>query len=572
MNTREIIPLKQKLHLNLTLPGSKSITNRAFLCAALARGKCVITGALESDDTRVMLNALKKLEIRISKSKNAIVIEGCGGKFKSGDITLNVGASGTTTRFLTALAVLRSDKTILKGTKRMKERPLKDLDEALAQLKNGKNIIRIRGDKSSQFLSALLMISPLLGPLKIQVVGKLVSRPYIDTTLAVMQAFGVRVKNNNYKSFEIKPQVYKATRFQVEGDASAASYFSALHFLHSGELRFENLNVRKSIQGDINFPKALKQLKKKSPRVIDMQSMPDSALTLACVAPFVKGKTTIKGLSTLRLKETDRLSALENELRKVGAEVKTGDDYIEVHRRCGSASAPSVSIKTYDDHRMAMSFAVLGTMIPGIVIEDPACTSKTYPNFWKDLELAYLSPIKLGNKNLVLTGMRTSGKSFHGKRIAKILGRKFVDLDKEIERNAGMTIVEMVKKYGWEYFRNIEQKICSDFARASSDKSFKPLVIATGGGVVLREKNMKALKKNGVIVFVYGDPVALSKRVKNSHQKRPSLTGGKPDKELIKVWKERRDLYLKYADHVWDDTSMKVVRERYDRIFNLKVL
>jgi len=573
MGTREIIPMVHKLNCRLLLPGSKSITNRAFLCAALAKGKSRIYGALESDDTSAMLNALRKLQIPISKFKTAIVIDGCGGQLLPGNRTVDAGASGTTTRFLTALSVLRKGKTHILGTKRMKERPMGDLVDALSQLKSGKKVISIKGNTSSQFLSSLLMISPALAePIQIKVIGKLVSKPYIDTTLAVMRAFGVTVKHDDYKTFHIQPAPYKGTDYQVEGDASAASYFSSLNFLHDGHLSFENLNYKKSIQGDVNYPEALRKLRVKSSklRVIDMGAMPDAAMTLTVTAPFVAGKTKITGLSTLKLKETDRLKALETELRKVGVQVRAGRDSLTVESLSsgrGSVTSPSPNVSTYDDHRMAMSFAVFGTRVPGVIIEDPDCTAKTYPKFWDDLEKAYLSPIPLGTKNLVLIGMRCSGKNYHGAKIAKLLGRKFIDLDLEIEMAEKMKIAEIVKLKGWGYFREAEQKICSKFSKAFADKKLPPSVIATGGGVVLDSKNMKSFQKHSVVVFIYADPHVLLERIKKTPLARPALTDKKIEHEIHELWEHRRPLYLKYADYVWDDTSGIIVGQHYRDIF-----
>ena len=583
MNYREVIPLKQKPNWQVGLPGSKSITNRVFLCAALAKGKSRIYGALKSDDT----TALLKLETCLlagkvrnfhrggqAKFEKYITIQGSGGKFKSGNVTVDAGASGTTTRFLTALSVLRKGKTTIKGTKRMMKRPLDDLNNTLVQLKSGKNVLSIRGDKSSQFLSALLMISPALAePIRIEVVGKLVSKPYIDTTIAVMKSFGVNVKNDNYKSFIIKPQQYKAGDYYVEGDASAASYWTSIAYLHGGKVKFTNLS-KKSVQGDANYAKMLPKLGS----VIDMNSMPDVAMTLAVTAPFAKKPTKITGLSTLRLKETDRLGALENELKKVGVKVKVTKDSITIkapvgapwvlqsgiimrHQRSPNGAPTGITIGTYNDHRMAMCFAVLGTKVPGIVIEDPDCVNKTYPNFWKDLELAYLFPIKLGKKNLILTGMRCSGKTYLGKKIAKHLNRKFIDLDIEIEKREKMKIREIVKRYGWPYFRKLEQKMCSEFG------SQKNLVIATGGGVVLSLKNMSVLKKNGVNVFIFADTSTIIERIKKQSENRPALTGKGSIKEIQDVWSERRDLYLKYADYVWDNTSGEVLKKNLFQIF-----
>ncbi|MBU1018316.1 hypothetical protein KKA33_04800 [Patescibacteria group bacterium] len=604
MEKREIIPLKQRPDLLLTLPGSKSITNRAFLCAALAKGKSRLYGALESDDTTAMLNALRKFKIRISKcrhkgerSENYIEIEGGGGTFKSGNITVDAGASGTTTRFLTALSVLLKGKTAIKGTKRMKERPIKDLKDALGQLGKGEKVIRIKGDKSSQFLSALLMISPFFGPLKIEVMGELVSKPYIDITIAVMNTFGVSVQNKAYKTFIVKPQRYKATDYWIEGDASAASYFISMAYLHGGKVGFSNLQTpslnkkfvhkektasvsakgkklsKKSIQGDERYGKMLNFLGKGE---INMNDMPDVAMTLAVTAPFVKG-AKITGLSTLRIKETDRLMALSTELKKIGVKVKTTKDSITVegplrtqlmakgYQTNNQSIGPSIgfSIDTYNDHRMAMCFAVVGTKVPGIVIEDPACVNKTYPQFWQDLERAYLTPLKLGKKNLVLTGMRCSGKTRNGRKIAALLNRLFVDLDAEIEKFEGMTIPEIVKKHGWDTFRKTEALVCKAITKYIKE----PLVIATGGGVILNEKNMKNLKKNAINVFIFADPDAIIRRIEKKVGTRPSLTGKKPEKEIHDVWQERRDLYLKYADAVWDNTGGKVLEEHLEKIF-----
>lgn len=583
MNIREVIPLKQKLDLRLSLPGSKSVTNRAFLCAALATGKSRIYGALKSDDAKVMLRALRQFGIGVRETKTYVEITGVGGKFKEGRITIDLHNAGTATRFLTAISILRKGETIITGNARMQERPIADLVSGLRQLgaeidygkKNGcpplrvkplknpkKLLAEIKGNRSSQYFSALLMLGPMLKkPLQIKVIGNLVSKPYIDTTIAVMKSFGVKVKNHHYRLFEIDPQKYKKNDFTVEGDASAATYFSALYFLHGGKCRFENLNYKKAIQGDVHFPVILNELKKGTSRTVDMEAMPDAAMTLSVCAVFVKGTTRITGLSTLRIKETDRLAALKNELTKVGAKVSTTKDSISVK---GGIKKPSVApcpvrITTYNDHRMAMCFAILGTKIPGIVIENPDCTEKTYPNFWKDLEKAYLAPIRLGHKNLLLTGMRCSGKTFYGKRIARQLGRKFVDLDHEIEKAEKMKIDKIIGLKGWPYFRKIEQKICSRFS------DVKNLVIASGGGVILNPENMKYLRKNSINVFIFTAPEILSERLRKDRE-RPSLTGAALENELQSTWIERRELYLKYADYVWDVTDQNFLRTFASRV------
>lgn len=633
MTEREIIPLKQGLDFRLELPGSKSITNRAFLCAALAKGKSRLYGALDSDDTVVMMKALRKLEIRKSKIEGGVEIEGCGGKFKKGNFKFDLHNAGTATRFLTAIMVARSStdsdsddeegETVITGDKRMQERPIADLIDGLRQLGasieylgddgypplkirkskiDNRNldeyVIKMKGDKSSQYFSALLMLGPLLDqPLKIEVEGELVSKPYIDITIAVMKAFGVKVKNNSYQSFQVKPQQYKATDYIIEGDASAASYWTSMAYLHNGNVSFSNLNAgflnkkcvhkgkkaiysvktkklsKKSIQGDSLYTGILKKFKSearnltyrqtgpKSEVIFDMNDMPDVAMTAAITASFKKGETKITGLSTLRIKETDRLMALEKELRKVGVDVRTSKDSITIRSTIGPTIGSTIG--TYNDHRMAMCFAVMGTKVPGVMIENPGCTNKTYPQFWEDLERMYLSEkVKLGKRHLVLIGMRGSGKTYFGKKIAKILGREFIDLDQLIEKCEGMTISELVKSHGWDHFRRLESMAVEKVSELK-----KPVVIATGGGVVLDPKNMKLLKQNGKIVFIFAPPSVLAERIKKS-KNRPSLTGKGFTDELQSIWQERRDLYLKYADIVWDDTSGKVVKNQIQYILS----
>lgn len=604
MQYREIIPLKQGLDFTLTLPGSKSITNRALLCAALAKGKSRLYGALLSDDTKVMFDALKKVGVRIKKTKNCIEVIGVGGKFKKGNFTFDLHNAGTATRFLTAIMCVREGETVITGDSRMQERPIADLVDGLRQIgaeiqylenegypplkikrtkdyglrTKQKYFIKIKGDKSSQYFSALLMLGPLLNkPLKIEVIGDLVSKPYIDITISVMRAFGVLIENNDYKSFTVKPQVYKAADYCIEGDASAASYWTSIAYLHGGKAKFTNLN-NKSIQGDINYERILKEFKMGKSRDssppnggvgmtnVDMQAMPDSAMTLACTAPFLNGRTKITGLSTLRIKETDRLAALESELNKIGVHADITKNSMIIGTPIRIRSPIRSPIETYNDHRMAMSFAVIGTKIPGIVIENPQCTDKTYPDFWEDLERMYLSKkIKLGKKNLILTGMRCSGKTRHGRKIAKLLGHKFIDLDAEIEKKEGMTTSEIVKKHGWDYFRKTESAV----VRATSSQFTEPLVISTGGGVILNPDNMKALEKNGINVFIFADPLVLAQRIAKQAGTRPSLTGKNSVDEIRDVWLERRDLYLKYADYVWDNTGGKVIKESLGKIFQL---
>lgn len=587
MTTREIIPCKQSLDVTLTLPGSKSITNRALLCAALAQGVSSISGGLFSDDTDVMQRALARLGVDVQTAGGVVTIQGVGGQFPPGDLEIDLHNAGTATRFLTAIMPLRSGETVITGDQRMQERPIADLVDGLQQIgadvvclrdngcppvrirsrsltpTDGRFLVRMPGTRSSQYFSALLILGPLLGyPLEIEVIGDLVSKPYIDTTMAVMRAFGARVENRNYQRLTIQPGGYTAIPYRVEGDASAATYFLSLQRLHGGTVRFTNLDVDQSLQGDARYAVALGQLGQGR---IDMNAMPDAAMTLAVTAVFAHGRTEIANVANLRIKETDRLAALEQELRQLNASVTATADGLTID---GAPEGPrranpgSVRIHTYHDHRMAMCFSVLGTRIAGIVIEDPGCTDKTYPKFFDDLATVYLRPLNLGQKNLVLTGMRGCGKSYLGRKIADLLGRSFIDLDEEIVRDQCLSITDIVARHGWDYFRQVESEMCRpahESPRSIFARHIGALVIATGGGVILREENMRGLLRDGVNVFIFADPHTLANRIRHDTD-RPALTAGANiEDEIQSVWEQRRDLYLRYANVVWDNTDGQTV-------------
>ena len=399
-------------------PGSKSLTNRALIVAALAYGKSTLTGVLESQDTLVMMDSLKKLGFQLEYSPKDATIDIVGQRGTSAPQEANLWLenSGTSIRFLTAFCAQRDGTFHLDGNKRMRERPISPLVDALTQFgirinydgeegfppltvhgsRLQKGCAKVAGDISSQYLSALLMIAPCAsGEVILELNSELVSKPYIDMTLEVMSAFGVSVDSSREKQFRIQVQPYRPQNYAIEPDASAASYFFGLAAVTKGEVTVENL-TRKSLQGDIHFVDALEQMgceiteKKNSITVkggdlkgidIDMNAISDTAQTLAVVAAYAEGPTRIHNIAHVRHKETDRISAVANELRKAGLNVEEFDDGLTIH----PGLVQPASIKTYDDHRMAMSFALLGLKNKGIVIEDPKCTSKTYPNYFEDL-------------------------------------------------------------------------------------------------------------------------------------------------------------------------------------------
>lgn len=418
MNSYTVPTLTTRIHASIRPPGSKSITNRALLCAAMANGKSILNGCLRSDDTRVMLAALSQLGVTVEELSGgeSIYIEGQGDGDLQSDLLIQVENSGTTIRFLTgALSVLGGTFT-LDGISRMRERPIIHLVNALKSMGcdiscaangcppvkiNGARSqggdVSIRGDLSSQYLSGLLMASPRAGsPVTISIDGPLVSVPYVQMTMDVMNAFGVAVSHERFERFKVAaPLEYEAIDYDVEPDASAASYFLALAAVTGSTITIEGLG-RKSIQGDIRFADVLQtmgcevQWTDSSVTItghdlvgvdVDMNDISDTVQTLAVTALFASGKTTIRNVAHIRHKETDRLSALANELRKLGATILEMDDALEITP--GPLSPASIS--TYDDHRMAMSFAIAGLRIPRVEIENPGCCEKTYPHFFEDL-------------------------------------------------------------------------------------------------------------------------------------------------------------------------------------------
>ncbi len=415
-----------KINGEVFLPGSKSLSNRALLIAALANGTTRITNLLVSDDIKHMLNALTTLgiEYKLSECGTECIVTGNNGFFKTQKpLDIYLGNAGTAMRPLCAALAASEGEFILTGEPRMKERPIGHLVDALMQIGadieylenpnyppvkiNGKTLtgisvsstVSIDGSISSQFLTALLMITPLLATdTTINIEGELVSKPYIDITLNIMERFGVNVQNNNYQSFTVKgKQTYQAVeKYMVEGDASSASYFLAAGAIKGGEITVHGVG-RLSVQGDKHFADVLEKMgavvtwHDESITVsaqaltavdLDMNHIPDAAMTIATTALFAKGTTTIRNIYNWRVKETDRLTAMATELRKVGADVIEGEDYISI-------TPPTVlkhaEIDTYNDHRVAMCFSLVALSETPVTINDPKCTAKTFPDYFDKL-------------------------------------------------------------------------------------------------------------------------------------------------------------------------------------------
>ena len=411
----------------INLPGSKSLSNRALLLAALAHGTTEVTNLLDSDDIRHMLNALKSLGVsyELSSDNTVCTITGVGGGFNwQNGLSLFLGNAGTAMRPLAAALCLKGQQeaeVVLTGEPRMKERPIKHLVDALIQvganvqyleqdgypplairntgLQGGK--VQIDGSISSQFLTALLMAAPLAeGDMEIQIMGELVSKPYIDITLAMMKDFGVTVENQNYQTFIVKGnQSYiSPKRYLVEGDASSASYFLAAGAI-KGNVKVTGIG-KNSIQGDRLFADVLEKMGAKitwgedfiqaeqAPLHgvdMDMNHIPDAAMTIATTALFAEGETVIRNIYNWRVKETDRLSAMATELRKIGAEVEEGEDFIRI-QPLALAQFQAAEIATYNDHRMAMCFSLIALSNTPVTILDPKCTAKTFPTYFSEFE------------------------------------------------------------------------------------------------------------------------------------------------------------------------------------------
>lgn len=412
----------------INLPGSKSLSNRALLLAALAKGTTRVTNLLDSDDIRHMLNALKALGVQyeLSADKTICIVEGIGGAFQAQNgLSLFLGNAGTAMRPLAAALCLKGESNaqiILTGEPRMKERPIQHLVDALRQV--GANVqylenegypplaitnsglnggkVQINGSISSQFLTALLMSAPLAeNDMEIEIIGDLVSKPYIDITLAMMSDFGVSIENRDYKTFLVKGnQRYIAPKgnYLVEGDASSASYFLAAGAI-KGNVKVTGIG-KKSIQGDRLFADVLEKMGAKitwgddfiqSEQMplkgvdMDMNHIPDAAMTIATAALFAEGETVIRNIYNWRVKETDRLTAMATELRKIGAEVEEGKDFIRIQPLVLD-KFQHADIETYNDHRMAMCFSLIALSDTPVTILDPNCTAKTFPTYFTEFE------------------------------------------------------------------------------------------------------------------------------------------------------------------------------------------
>jgi 3-phosphoshikimate 1-carboxyvinyltransferase len=411
----------ERISGTLRLPGSKSISNRVLLLSALAKGKTQVRGLLDADDTRVMLDALQKLGVRIDTRDFASLVVAGEGRFKPQKRDLFLGNAGTAFRPLTAALAVCGGEYRLMGKPRMHERPIRDLVEPLRRigakieyagnegyppLNIGTGDIRVagtipmRGNVSSQYLSALLMALPLAGGGTVEIEGTLISKPYVTITLNMMRKFGNEVTVNGWKSFDVRGYDYVApTEIFVEGDASSASYFLAAAAITGGPLRVTGVG-RDSIQGDVAFTEVLAAMGanvdigpdwievsssgKLHPIDMDLNHIPDAAMTAAVTALFAEGPSAIRNIGSWQVKETDRITAMARELRKFGATVVEGPDFLKITPPARIKSG--VAVDTYDDHRMAMCFSLAALGGVPVRINDPDCVAKTFPSYFVEFD------------------------------------------------------------------------------------------------------------------------------------------------------------------------------------------
>lgn len=547
-----VAALAKPVKWSVAVPGSKSLMNRALICAALARGRSVLTNAVWCDDTNYMVSALQALGVHITKQGQTVIVHGCGGQFHPKRRQIFVGNAGTVMRFLTPLV---PSHVTLVGDERMRQRPINDLIKAVAALQT-KSTITVTGNVSSQFISALLLYAPTLGrTITVTVSDTIVSAPYIRLTIQVMQQFGVQVQQHG-RRFTIRPQLYQSARYTIEGDASSATYWWALAAVTRSHVTVTNV-AADTLQPDIRFLAIMRRMgclvsgttvvgpwnKPLKPVRLAMADCPDAVMSVAVVAALAEGKSIISRIHHLAGKESNRLQALQLNLRRLGISARANQTALTITGRSQALWADT--IKTHNDHRLAMAFAVLGLACGGVRIDQPACVAKSYPTFWQDVRRAQQ---QARQQHLLLTGLRGVGKTTFGRALARQQRCRFIDLDQAIEQRVCQPIAQFVAKHDWPTFRKVEHEALQAALKTSIKKT--GAVIATGGGTLVYSRNQRLVKSQYVVLLIAPLPVVTQRLSTQSH--RPTLLAGSRSvtSELRQLWKQRQPEYYQVADAV----------------------
>ncbi len=578
--------------IDVTVPGSKSYTIRALLLAAMTRGPVTLHNPLVSDDTLAMLDCLDILGIAARHENDRIEVTGSIADVRDGAYTLNANLSAATLRFLLALATVLLGVQTLQGHDGLNKRPIRDLVDSLRALgatvtyldREGyppvsvsssalsAHVARVSGETSSQYLSALLMLAPAANGLRIDVVGELVSRPYLTMTMGIMNSFGVTVDTPDDGTFIVSAgQQYHASSYVIEGDASGACYPVAAAVLTGTSVRLHNLPAE-SLQADMRFLDILvgmgNRLERQAdglvftggeihPLTVDMRDCPDQAQTLAVILAFAKGKSRLEGLRSLRVKETDRLSATARELTKMGIRVEEEAEALVIH----GGNPQSATIETYGDHRMAMAFAVAGTRLANMRILDSAVVNKTYPAFWQvcpawgigiqteqvfdDVNVKKNTNNDLSNNKIVLIGFMGAGKSHVAALLAQKMGLDCVETDDLIVTRTGKSSIrDIFDAEGETGFRELELAVARDLRTRQS------AVISTGGGIVMNKLAIDYIGEGGTLIFLDATLETLLGRLGNDSN-RPLLQEAERTAALFRL---REPLYRYYASiHIVTD-------------------
>jgi len=609
----QVLVEKSKASGVVEAPASKSFTHRAIILASLAKGRSKITNILVSDDTLLTIDACRKLGAKISLAGNEAIIDGFAGKptAKPGEVIF-LGNSGTSMRLLASVAALSKTPIELDGDERMRKRPVGDLVDALncagfsAQAKYGNGCppvkvwstgedtcsrIKVRASTSSQFVSSLLLVAPLSGrKTTIEIEGEAKSKPYIAITLEMMRLFGATATNEGFRKFKVEPVGHYTCRdYKVEADYSSASYFFAAAAVTGGKVSVAGLNPD-SVQGDAKFISIIEGMgagigKESDGRItvtgpaklvgagqIDCSDCPDVVPTVCAVAACAHGITKIVNVGHLRAKESDRITDLVDELKKFGCDATEGPDWIMVNGN-GIEALHEATIATHNDHRLAMSLAVLGMAVGNTTVLGAECVSKSFPDFFERLQAIGAKIERTENKdysksggsgdgkNIVLIGFMGTGKSEVAKEISRATGMLLIDIDSEIEKAAGMKIPQIFQVEGEAGFRKREAAECAKAARNTG------CVISCGGGVVLDESNVTELKRNGKLYWLKASPGCIWERVSKIASKRPLLADGGIGR-VRKLLSVREPLYAKAAD-AQVDTEKKSVSQIAKEVLSL---